>query len=83
MKPPEPVVADPFGAIDTSLLDEAAAFMDDVQNAVDQVSKLADLVANAPSFGNPTEKLSKLPADYVGLVSGSGLQALTGLKDLF
>jgi hypothetical protein len=81
--PPEPVAADPFGAIDAGLLGEAAAFMDDVQNAVDQVSQLAELAASVPSFGNPTEKLTKMPADYISLVSGSGLQTLTGLKDLF
>jgi hypothetical protein len=83
VKPPEPVVASPFGDIDASLVTEAAAFIDDVQNAVDQVSKLADLVANVPSFGDPTQKLTRMPADYIGLVSGDGLQTLTKLKDLF
>jgi hypothetical protein len=83
VEPPQPAVSSPFGDIDTSLIDEASGFMDDVQNAVDQVSKLADLAANVPSFGDPTTKLTKMPADYIGLVTGGGLQTLTGLKDLF
>jgi hypothetical protein len=82
VEPPEPALADPLGALDTGLLDEAAGFMDDVQNAVDQVSSLVDMVANAPSFANPTERLTQLPANYITLVSGSGLQALTGIRNL-
>src|SRR5262245_56069730 len=57
VEPPEPAVADPFAALDAGLLDEAAGYMDDVQNALEQVSQLTDLIADVPSFGNPTERL--------------------------
>jgi hypothetical protein len=83
VEPPQPQALDPFGPIDASLLNEATAFVDDVQNAVDQVSKLAAMLTSLPSFGNPTERLSELPKNYISLVSGSGLQTLTGIRNLF
>ena len=53
VKPPEPVATGALGGLDTGLLDEAAGFMDDVQNAVAAVSSLADLVANFPASAIP------------------------------
>ena len=61
VEPPEPKAADPFGALDAGLVNEASSFMDDVQNAADQVSKLAELAASVPDFGNPTTKVTKIP----------------------
>ncbi len=82
VEPPQPVVSDPFGALDAGLLDEAAGFMDDVQNALAEVSSLVDLVANAPSFGDPTTQLPKMLDAFKGLVDG-GTGTLGAVKDLF
>lgn len=84
IEPPEPVLTNPLGAIDAELLDEAEAFMDDVQNAIDAVSKLSDLIANVPNFGDPTERLSGM-LDTFTTVAGdgsAGVSALTSLRDL-
>jgi hypothetical protein len=83
VEPPEPVTADPFAALDAGLLDEAAAFMDDVQNAVEAVSDLVDALANLPGFGDPTQRLRDMPSGYQNLVGGSGVAPLSALKDLF
>ena len=83
VEPPEPVTADPFGDLEAGLLDEAAAFMDDVQNAVEAVSDLVDTLANIPGFGDPMSRLREMPAGYQDLVGGSGPATLTSLKDLF
>lgn len=82
VEPPEPVAADPLSGLDAGLLDEATAFMDDVQNALEQVSQLSDLIANIPSFGNPTERLPGMLDQYSVLVTG-GNSTLTGIRDLF
>jgi hypothetical protein len=79
VEPPAPIVADPFALPDTSLLDEAAAFADDVQNALDQVTKLTDLIASVPSFGDPT---SSVLGDYSAAIT-EGTEMLTAIKDLF
>jgi hypothetical protein len=65
VEPPEPAAGVP--SLDTGLLDEAAGFMDDVQNAIEQVSQLAELLGNIPSFGDPTTRLAALPASFVNL----------------
>jgi hypothetical protein len=83
VEPPEPAVIDPLGGLDTVILGEAAGFMDDVQNAIAQVSDLVDALANIPSFGNPTERLNEMPRGYQDLVSGSGVGALETVRNLF
>jgi hypothetical protein len=82
VEPPEPAVSDPFGALDAGLLAEAAAFMDDVQNALDEVAGLVDLIANAPSFGDPTSQLPQMLDAFTGLAEG-GVGTLTTIRDLF
>jgi hypothetical protein len=82
VEPPEPIVSDPFGALDVGLLDEATAFMDDVQNALEEVSGLVDLIANAPAFGDPTTQLPKMLDAFKSLTQG-GLGTLTTIRDLF
>ena len=82
VEPPEPVTVDPLSALDTELLDEATAFVDDVQNALEQVSQLTDLIANIPSFGNPTERLPQMLDNYSSVVNG-GITTLTSIHDLF
>jgi hypothetical protein len=81
VEPPEPAVADMMPALDTGLLDEAAGFMDDVQNALEQVSQLADLVANAPSFGDPTSRLPQMTGDFTSAVADTP-DTLRGLNEL-
>lgn len=81
VEPPAPAVADPFAALDADLLSEAAGFLDDVQNALDEVAGLVDLVANAPSFGNPTTKLPALLDAFTALADQSG-GPLTTIRDL-
>ncbi len=82
VEPPEPALADTAPGLDAGLLEEAGAFMDDVQNAVAEVSALTDLIANVPSFGDPTSKLAEMPAEYVGDVADVA-GTLAELKDLF
>jgi hypothetical protein len=81
VEPPAPTVSDPFGALDSDLLNEATAFMDDVQNALDQVSGLVDMITNAPSFGDPTTQLPKMLDLFKGL-SSSGSGTLTNIHNL-
>ena len=82
VEPPEPALADAAFGLDTGLLAEAGAFMDDVQNAVEQVSALTDLIANVPSFGDPTAKLAEMPVVYIGHAAAMA-ESLEELKDLF
>jgi hypothetical protein len=82
VEPPEPALADAALGLDTGLLEEAGAFMDDVQNAIEQVSALADLIANVPSFGDPTSKLAEMPVVYIGEAAATA-ESLAKLRDLF
>jgi hypothetical protein len=84
VEPPEPVAAAGFGleGLDAGLLSEAMSFMDDVQNALQQVSELTDLLANAPSFGDPTARLPEMLDQFTAL-TGSGTGTLTHILDLF
>ena len=71
-----------LGALDPELVGEASSFVDDAQNALAQVSQLADLLANTPSFGNPTEKLPAM-LDAFKPAAGGAATALAGSRDLF
>jgi hypothetical protein len=82
VEPPEPAALDLAGGLDLGILDEAAGFMDDVQNAIAEVSSLVGAIAAAPSFGNPTERLREMPNQYQSLVAG-GVTTLRGVRDLF
>lgn len=83
VEPPEPLSLDPLSAIDISLLDEAAAFMDDVQNAIDAVSQLADLAALIPmDIDDPTKGLDKMVDEFTGPAANAAA-ALQAIDDLF
>jgi hypothetical protein len=82
VEPPEPVAADPFAVLNDDLLGEAIDFVDDVQNALAEVSNLVDLMTSFPNFGNPTEQLSRMLDQYQTLTDG-GLTTLTNIRDLF
>jgi hypothetical protein len=81
VEPPEPVIVDPLAALDTGLLEDAAAFVDDVQNALEQVSQLADLLST-PAFGNPVESLPGIESGYVQAAS-DGASMLAEIRKLF
>ena len=81
VEPPEPVIVDPLAALDTSLLEDAAGFVDDVQNALEQVSQLADLLS-APAFGNPVESLTGIESGYVQ-AADEGVAVLAEIRKLF
>ena len=79
--PPPPPAASPFGDIDTSLLDEAGALMDDVQNALAEVAGLVDLIAGAADFANPTTRLPGMLDAFSGATGGAA-GALSAIGDL-
>ena len=83
IEPPEPIVSSPLSldGLDTSLLDEAAGFIDDVQNALQAVSDLVDLIGNIPSFGDPTSRLPDMLSGFTGAAS-SGVTSLSETRDL-
>ena len=81
VEPPEPVVSDPFAALDTGLLEDAASFVDEAQNALEQVSQLADLLST-PAFGNPVETLPGIESGYVQAAS-QGAAVLAEIRKLF
>ena len=82
VEPPQPVTTDPFAALDTGLLSEATGFVDDAQNALDQVAELSDLLGLVPDFGNPTEALTGLLDDFKGVAGGAG-GSLRTISELF
>jgi hypothetical protein len=69
--PPPPAVANPLGGIDTSLLDEAAGAMDDIQDAIGQVSELASLIGGAADYGNPTTRLPSMLTTFTDAAGGA------------
>ena len=69
VEPPEPAAADPFGGINSDLLDEATAFIDDVQNALEQVSQLTDLLTGFSDFADPTSRLGEMGSAFLNLVN--------------
>jgi hypothetical protein len=82
IEPPQPAAPDVFGGLDQNLLTEASSFVDDAQNALAQVSQLTDLLANVPSFGNPTQKLPSM-LDAFKPAAGGAATTLAGIRDLF
>ncbi len=72
IEPPVPTTANPLLDIDAELAGEAAAFMDGVQNSLEQVAQLSDLAANLPNFGNPTADLNQILGDFMGATAGAG-----------
>lgn len=81
VEPPQPVIADSLAALDGDLLDEATGFMNDVQNGLEQISRLTDLL-DIPAFGNPVERLPGMAQEYVQ-VAGGGASLLAQIRELF
>ncbi|MFM2119594.1 MAG: hypothetical protein RL722_1062 [Pseudomonadota bacterium] len=78
--PPPPPSLNPLDGIDTSLIDEAAGLMDEVQDAMAAVSGIAGLLSGASSFGDPTSKLGGL-LDVFSAASQGGVGAVGTVKD--
>lgn len=76
--PPPPPPPDPFGAIDTSLLDQAAGFVDRVSAALDAIDALGDI----PDFTDPSSLLGGATDQVVSALDG--LASIGGqLQELF
>ncbi|HEX8201361.1 MAG TPA: hypothetical protein VF590_12810 [Isosphaeraceae bacterium] len=80
--PPPPPPPDPFGALDASLLDQAAGFLDTITGVLDVI----DALGSVPDLGNPapplTGALDGLTAATRGLDEALGpLRAIFGSPD--
>jgi hypothetical protein len=76
--PPPPPPPDPLGGLDTSLLDQAAGFLDTVTGALDAIQALG----NIPDFGDPTKPLTGALDGLAGATAGLD-GALGPLRDVF
>ena len=79
--PPPPATANPLGDLDAGILDEAIASMDDIQNALAQVSDLVGLLAGAASYGDPTTRLPDMLSSFTD-VAGGATTAVGAVADL-
>lgn len=55
-----------FGGLDSVLDTEALGFVDDLQNALDEVAGLAELLTAVPDFGDPTARLPETLDFFTG-----------------
>lgn len=76
--PPPPPPPDPFGGLDTSLLEQAGALVDSVTGALDAL----DALANIPDIQDPTPPLNGITETASAALNGiSGVTP--ALNDLF
>ncbi|MDW4498763.1 hypothetical protein R5H30_12275 [Sulfitobacter sp. D35] len=66
--PPPPPPNDPFGALDSDLLDQAAGFVDGVTDALDAVAALGDI----PDFSDPSSLVGGATDEATALLDGIG-----------
>ncbi|ACR14312.1 hypothetical protein TERTU_3727 [Teredinibacter turnerae T7901] len=76
--PPPPPPPDPFGALDTDLLDQAGGFLDSVTGALDVI----DGLGNVPNIGDPTPQVRQA-MDQVTEATAGLQDAATLLSGLF
>lgn len=76
--PPPPPPNDPFGALDSDLLDQAAGFVDGVTDALDAVAALGDI----PDFSDPSALVGGATDDANALIDGIG-SISTSIQSLF
>ncbi|MFQ5629738.1 MAG: hypothetical protein ACE5I1_13320, partial [bacterium] len=81
VEPPEPAAAGPFGALDAELITEATSLVDNLQDTLDAASQLTDLIANVPSFSDPTPALKGILGEYADAAS-EGAGSLADLKNI-
>jgi hypothetical protein len=76
--PPPPPPPDPFGAIDSDLLDAAGGFVDGVTGALDALDALGDI----PDFSDPSALIGGTTDEAIGAIGKIG--SIGGrLQDLF
>lgn len=69
--PPPPAVSNPLADIDTRIRDEATGMMDGIQNAIGQAADLANLLAGATDYGNPTTRLPGMLTSFTEAAGGA------------
>jgi hypothetical protein len=79
--PPPPASPNPLAGLDAGILDEAASAMDDIQNAIAQVSDLAGLLAGAAGFADPTTRLPGMLTTFTD-AAGGGAASVGTIADL-
>jgi hypothetical protein len=79
--PPPPASPNPLAGLDAGILDEAIAAMDDIQNAIAQVSELVGLLAGAASFGDPTTRLPGMLTTFTD-AAGGGAGSVNAVGEL-
>jgi hypothetical protein len=80
VEPPAPPGDNPFAAIDDAIGTNALSYVDDIQNALDQVDGLTGLLAAAPDFGDPTARLHDALDEFTAAV-GDGPALLGSVRD--
>jgi hypothetical protein len=70
----------PLGALATSILDEAAGLMDDIQDGLAQVAGLLEHCFRAPPTGNPT-RLPSMLTSFTDAAGGAS-SAVSGIGSL-
>jgi hypothetical protein len=80
VEPPEPPV-DPLAALDAPLRAEAAAFIDNVQNSLDEVARLTGLMTGTPDFAVPTPRLDQSVTAFTAL-TGRAASELDVVRDV-
>ncbi|MGW5361448.1 DNA circularization N-terminal domain-containing protein [Actinopolymorpha pittospori] len=80
VRPPAPAPLDALQGIDQGLAQEAAGYIDDVQDGLAQVSQLVALTQIA-GFGDPTAKAPAMVTNYEEAGGGS-TEPATAIRDL-
>jgi hypothetical protein len=80
VEPPAAPALGAMPAIDTDLAQEAAGYLDDVQNGLADVAQLVSLT-QLVGFGDPTTKAPKMVSDYSD-AGGGDPEPAAGLRDL-
>lgn len=80
VKPPAAATLGLLNALDTGLAEEAAGYLDDVQNGLAEVSRLVSLTQLA-GFGDPTAKAPAM-LDRYREAGGGQTEPAAGLRDL-
>lgn len=79
VEPPEPP-ADPLGALDEPLRQEAGAFIDDVQDSLAAVDALTKRLATDPQLGVSTDHLKRRVAMFTALTDQGAID-LAAIRD--
>lgn len=78
--PPPPPTSSLMQDLDLSVLEEATAMLDDIQDALAVVESLTDLLSGAEDFGNPVTRLPGL-LDAFSSVAGGASGTTTSIEE--